>query len=380
MTLVDGPSFAPWAAKRIASGGYGGNISVVDKALPEMLQLIDPHWYQHAPLDPLWYGIQGCVIATLACISLCGNGMVIYIFSTTKHLRTPSNLLVINLAVSDFLMMFTMAPPMVTNCYFQTWVFGPFICQIYAMGGSLFGTVSIWTMTVIAWDRYNVIVKGLAAKPLTTKGALFQLFLVWSSSMIWTVAPVVGWSRYVPEGNLTACGTDYLATDWITHSYIISYTIFCYNLPLGVIIYAYWYIVKAVAAHERAMREQAKKMNVATLRSGEAANTSVECKLAKVALVTITLWFMAWTPYLVTNLAGIWKLTNMSPLATIWSSVFAKANAVYNPIVYAISHPKYKQALYKKFPSLACGTRSDDTTSVASGATTVDSDAKSTTA
>lgn len=38
--------------------------------------------------------------------------------------RTPSNLLVVNLAFSDFLMMFTMAPPMVINCYYETWVFG----------------------------------------------------------------------------------------------------------------------------------------------------------------------------------------------------------------------------------------------------------------
>lgn len=47
------------------------------------------------------------------------------------------------------------------------------------------------------------------------------------------------------------------------------------------------------------MREQAKKMNVASLRSTEAQNTSAECRLAKVALMTISLWFMAWTPYLV---------------------------------------------------------------------------------
>nr|ANN11807.1 long wavelength sensitive opsin 1 [Acmaeodera diffusa]ANN11811.1 long wavelength sensitive opsin 1 [Acmaeodera diffusa]APY20544.1 long wavelength sensitive opsin 1 [Acmaeodera diffusa] len=378
MSFLDGSNFIPWTAKRV--GGFGGNISAADKALPEMLHLIDAHWYHHAPLDPLWYGIQGCVIATLACISICGNGMVIYIFSTTKSLRTPSNMLVINLAISDFLMMFTMAPPMVVNCYFQTWMFGPFICQIYAMGGSLFGTVSIWTMSAIALDRYNVIVKGLAGKPFTMARAMFWIFNIWSSSLIWTVAPVVGWSRYVPEGNLTACGTDYLATDWVTQSYIISYTIFCYNLPMAVIVWAYWYIVKAVAAHEKAMREQAKKMNVATLRSGDAANTSVECKLAKVALVTITLWFIAWTPYLVTNLTGIWQLADMPPLATIWSSVFAKANAVYNPIVYAISHPRYKQALYKKFPILSCGAHADETTSVASGTTNVDNDAKSTNA
>lgn len=36
---------------------------------------------------------------------------------------------------------------------------GPLMCDIYAMVGSLCGCASIWTMTVIALDRYNVIVK-----------------------------------------------------------------------------------------------------------------------------------------------------------------------------------------------------------------------------
>jgi len=43
-----------------------------------------------------------------------------------------------------------------------------------------------------------------------------------------------------------------------------------------------FFSVQTVAAHERSMREQAKKMNVASLRSAEAANQSAEAKLAKV--------------------------------------------------------------------------------------------------
>ena len=102
------------------------------------------------------------------------------------------------------------------------------------------------------------------------------------------------------------------------------------------------------------MRDQAKKMNVASLRSSENANQSAECKLAKVALMTISLWFMAWTPYLIINIGSVTGAVKISPLTSIWGSLFAKANAVYNPIVYGISHPKYRAALQKKYPSLAC--------------------------
>lgn len=65
-------------------------------------------------------------------------------------------------------------------------------------------------MTMIAFDRYNVIVKGLSAKPLTTGGALLKILFIWIFSAIWTLFPFFGWNRYVPEGNMTACGTDYL--------------------------------------------------------------------------------------------------------------------------------------------------------------------------
>ncbi|GFG37536.1 hypothetical protein Cfor_09588 [Coptotermes formosanus] len=367
MFLISEPSFSAYAK---AQKGAFGNLTVVDNVPLEMLHLIDPHWYQFPPMNPLWHGLLGFVIGVLGVISVTGNGMVLYIFSSTKSLRTPSNLLVVNLAFSDFVMMTCMSPAMVINCYNETWVLGPLMCELYGMAGSLCGCASIWTMTMIALDRYNVIVKGLSAKPMTNKGAMLRILGIWVFSIMWTIAPLFGWNRYVPEGNMTACGTDYLNKDWLSRSYIVVYSVWVYFLPLFIIIYSYWFIVKAVAAHEKQMREQAKKMNVASLRSADQANTSAECKLAKVALMTIALWFFAWTPYLITNYTGIFSNYKISPLATIWCSLFAKANAVYNPIVYGISHPKYRAALTKKFPSLAC-TTDDGTSSVASGATTV---------
>nr|CAH7716982.1 unnamed protein product [Callosobruchus chinensis] len=370
MSVMGEPNLANWAAQR--ASGFGGNMTVVDKVPPDMLHLVDAYWYQFAPMNPLWHGILGFTIGVLGFISIVGNGMVIYIFMSTKSLRTPSNLLVVNLAFSDFLMMSTMSPPMVINCYYETWVLGPFFCELYAMFGSLFGSASIWTMVFIALDRYNVIVKGLSAQPLTKKTAMLRILFIWVFSIGWTIAPLFGWNRYVPEGNMTACGTDYLTKDPISKSYILVYAIFVYFTPLFTIIYAYFFIVQAVAAHEKSMREQAKKMNVASLRSSEAAQTSAECKLAKIALMTISLWFMAWTPYLVTNFSGIFGNSKISPLATIWCSLFAKANAVYNPIVYGISHPKYRQALEKKFPSLVCGSAGDDNVSTATAASSAD--------
>jgi r-opsin len=359
------------------SGGFiGGNLTVLDLAPPEIRHMINPHWGQFPPMNPLWHSILGFAMFVFGMVSMIGNYIVISVFTSTKSLRTPSNLFVVNLAFSDFLMMFTMGPPMVLNCYHGTWTFGAAACQLYAAAGSLFGCVSIWTMVMIALDRYNVIVKGLAGKPLTSGGAMVKIAVIWVLAALWSGAPFFGWNAYVPEGNMTACGTDYLNKKWSSRSYILIYAIFVYWTPLLTIIYSYFFILKAVSAHEENMREQAKKMNVASLRSSEHQDQKAECKLAKVALMTISLWFMAWTPYLIINFTGVLGKTKISPLATIWGSVFAKANAIYNPIVYGISHPKYRLALQKQYPSLACAAEPEPAVDAQSVATAVSAEEK----
>ncbi|ALC47335.1 ninaE [Drosophila busckii] len=333
------------------------NGSVTDKVLPDMAHLISPYWHQFPAMDPIWAKILTAYMIMIGSIAWCGNGVVIYIFATTKSLRTPANLLVINLAISDFSIMLVNTPLMGINLYFETWVLGPMMCDVYATLGSIFGCSSIWSMVMISLDRYQVIVKGMAGRPMTIPLALGKIVYVWGMSTIWCIAPMLGWGRYIPEGNLTSCGIDYFDRGWNARSYLIFYTIFVYYIPLFLICYSYWFIIAAVSAHEKAMREQAKKMNVKSLRSSEDAEKSAEGKLAKVALVTISLWFMAWTPYMVINSIGLFKFEGLTPLNTIWGACFAKSAAVYNPIVYGISHPKYRIALKEKCPCCVMGKR-----------------------
>lgn len=92
----------------------------------------------------------------------------------------------------------------------------------------------------------------------------------------------------------------------------------------------------------------------------------------QVAFMTICLWFMAWTPYLILSLLGVFSDRSwLTPMTSIWGAVFAKAGSAYNPIVYGISHPKYRAALHDKFPCLKCGSDSskggDSASTVAEG-------------
>lgn len=96
------------AAFAAYQSSFGGNLTVVDMVRPELLHMVSAHWAQFPPMNPLWHSILGFTIFVLGLISMIGNYVVISVFTSTKSLRTPSNLLVVNLAISDFLMMFTM--------------------------------------------------------------------------------------------------------------------------------------------------------------------------------------------------------------------------------------------------------------------------------
>ncbi|XP_021102426.1 melanopsin isoform X3 [Heterocephalus glaber] len=66
----------------------------------------------------------GAVILLVGLTGMLGNLTVIYTFFRSRGLRTPANMFVINLAVSDFLMSFTQAPVFFTSSLYKRWLFG----------------------------------------------------------------------------------------------------------------------------------------------------------------------------------------------------------------------------------------------------------------
>lgn len=114
---------------------YRNNATVVDVVPRDMLYMIHDHWYRFAPINPLWHSLLGVAMVILGLISVFGNGIVIYLMVSVKSLRTPNNLLVTNLAFSDFAMMAFMMPTMAANCFAETWILGPFMCEFYGMWG-----------------------------------------------------------------------------------------------------------------------------------------------------------------------------------------------------------------------------------------------------
>ena len=104
---------------------------------------------------------------------------------------------VVNLAISDCGIMLSQGPLMIINAFTSKhWMWGSLMCKIYGCTGGIFGTVSILTMVIIGYDRYNVIVKGFKGFKMNYLKALTILILIWTYSIGVCSPPFFGWGGY----------------------------------------------------------------------------------------------------------------------------------------------------------------------------------------
>uniref|UniRef100_A0A8B9HIW8 Opsin 4xa n=1 Tax=Astyanax mexicanus TaxID=7994 RepID=A0A8B9HIW8_ASTMX len=120
-------------------------------------------------------------------------------------------------------------------------------CKMYAFCGALFGITSMINLLAISIDRYIVITKPLQAIRWTSKRrTLLSILLVWMYSLAWSLAPLLGWSSYIPEGLMTSCTWDYVTSTPANKSYTLMLCCFVFFIPLGIISYCYFFMFLAI--------------------------------------------------------------------------------------------------------------------------------------
>nr|APY20682.1 ultraviolet sensitive opsin 1 [Xenos vesparum] len=341
---------------------------------PEELEHIPEHWLSFPEPAASIHYILGLIYIGFFFASIFGNGLVLWIFSTSKSLQTPSNIFVVNLAFCDFVMMFK-TPIFIYNSFYRGYALGFAGCQVFSVMGALSGIGAGTTNACIAYDRYMTIAHPFDGKVSKTK-ALFMVLCVWLYAIPWTLMPFFEvWGRFVPEAYLTSCTFDYMSESFDNHLFVACIFTCSYVFPLFFMIYYYSQIVSHVVNHEKALKEQAKKMNVESLRSNQgSANSSVEIRIAKSAITMCGLFLASWTPYGIIALIGAFgNKSILTPTMTMVPALTCKLVACIDPYVFAISHPRYRAELEKRVSWLGIKETLpvDDTKSVASEVTNV---------
>ncbi|XP_031164551.1 opsin 4xb [Sander lucioperca] len=289
------------------------------------------------------------VIGTLG---ITGNVLVMFAFYSNKKLRNLPNYFIMNLAVADFLLAFTQSPVFFINCLYKEWVFGEMGCKMYAFCGAFFGITSMINLLAISIDRYLVITKPLQAMHWGSKRrTTLAILIVWLYSFAWSLAPLVGWSSYIPDGLMTSCTLDYMTYTLANRCYTMMLCCFVFFIPLGIIFYCYLFMFLAIRKTGREVERLGTQVRKSTLIQHKSMKS--EWKMAKIAFVVIVVYVLSWSPYAcVTMISFAGHANILSPYTKVVPAIIAKASAIYNPIIYAIIHNKYRITLAEKFPCL----------------------------
>lgn len=108
------------------------------------------------------------------------------------------------------------------------------------------GIVSLISLAVLSYERYCTMMAPTMASGREYRPALIGICFSWIYSVVWTVPPLLGWSKYGPEGPGTTCSVDWKTRTPNNISYIICLFTFCLVLPFCVILYSYGMLLHTI--------------------------------------------------------------------------------------------------------------------------------------
>ncbi|XP_031555071.1 neuromedin-U receptor 2-like [Actinia tenebrosa] len=198
--------------------------------------------------------VVGTTILTIdlvfALVGVLGNILVCVVITRRANMKTSMNLYLRNLAITDLGVLLVNFPLSIYSIRSPSkgWVLGRFLCLYISPGLDVFFGASIWSITVIAIERYKNIIsrKVFVKKGESFKRVTLKIVLIWLVSFAVVAAPLYPLFVYKRANNSAYydCYPIWPAfmNNFMFKAYAVSLAIFWYLLPLGIITVTYWKI------------------------------------------------------------------------------------------------------------------------------------------
>ena len=132
-------------------------------------------------------------------------------------------------------------------------------------------------------------------------------------------------------------------------SYVIFLTFTSFIIPMAFILYYHFFIIRTVHTFHKKMRSSNNRF----LAIGFTEMISTESKINRMAITSVLIWLLAWTPYTVVCLIGQFGPRHLvTPLVSQIPSLSAKICTVFNSVIFGFCHPNVQKAIKKNFPGL----------------------------
>ncbi|XP_053839939.1 opsin-VA-like [Vidua macroura] len=221
---------------------------------------------------------------------------------------------------------------------------GPAETPLSCAGPMEQGIVALWSLALLAFERYVVICRPLRNARLRGKHAALGIVFVWSFSFIWTILPTTGWSSYTTSKIGTTCEPNWYSGAYADRTYIITFFTTCFIVPLLVILVSYGKLVRKL-----------KKVSDAQGRLGTTRRP--ERQVTRMVVFMIVAFLICWMPYATFSiLVTAYPSIELDPCLAAIPAFFSKTATVYNPIIYVFMNKQFRQCLIQMFSCSAIGT------------------------
>uniref|UniRef100_A0A8C1IEJ3 G-protein coupled receptors family 1 profile domain-containing protein n=1 Tax=Cyprinus carpio TaxID=7962 RepID=A0A8C1IEJ3_CYPCA len=258
------------------------------------------------------YNIMYMFFSLLSAWTVFLNLLVIISISHFKKLHTPTNLIILSLAVADMLVGLVM-PIEAIYLIEMCWYFGDTFCGLYSIFFAMLLSASLSNLVLIAVDRYVAVCHPLLyPQKITMTKTLISICLSWVFS------------------------STYKCSVMMSFAWGITDLIVCFIFPCIQIISLYLRIFYVV-------HQQVKVINT-LMKGGKCVNEGSvrrksESKAALTLGIIVTVYLLCWIPYYICSISGV-SSTTITVL--LW---VLHINSGLNPMVYALFYPWFKKTV-----------------------------------
>ncbi|XP_026232513.1 trace amine-associated receptor 13c-like [Anabas testudineus] len=276
------------------------------------------------------------LVSSVSVLTVALNLLVIITVSHFRQLHTPTNILLLSLAVSDFLVGLVLIPGEIfrrTSC----WFLGDLMCSLYTYLVFVPFATSIGDMVLISAERYVAICDPLHySTRITVPRVRLCVFLCWSFSLFYS-SIYLKWGLIESDPENSCYGECVVVVDYVAG---VVDLVFSFILPITTIIILYLRVFVVAVSQARAMNSHIR--TVTLHRSVTVTAKKSELKAARTLGVLILVFLLCFCPYYGVSLAGDAALNDLSISYVVYLFYF---NSCLNPVIYTLFYPWFRKAI-----------------------------------
>ncbi|XP_029981140.1 trace amine-associated receptor 13c-like [Sphaeramia orbicularis] len=277
------------------------------------------------------------LLSSISLLTVTLNLLVVISISHFRQLHTSTNLLLLSLAVSDFLVGFVLMPIqilLIGGC----WVLGSFVCGLFYYASFILTSASVGNMVLISVDRYVAICDPLQyPTKVTPRRVRVCVCLCWAFSVFYNGLILNDFLKH-PDRYNSCYGECIVVIDPITGAVDVVLT---FIGPITVIVVLYMRVFVVAVSQARTMRSHIA--SVTHQHSQTVTALKSEVKAARTLGVVIVVFLICFCPYFYPSLAGQDISTSMAfSVFGVWLLYF---NSCLNPLIYTFFYPWFRKSI-----------------------------------